>query len=81
MKENVYTFDTILRKAVSEYNTAVKRLCKNYSKANEEKAYKMCYYLRGVKDTIEKATGCNVILEYVDSSYFSEISMFLITIK
>ena len=81
MNENtVVTFDTMLRSAVSKYNVAVKRLCKTYNKSNEDKAYKATYYLRGVADTI-KAAGYNVILEYADCSFFSEITMFLITVK
>ena len=74
------TLDSTLRKAVENYNKAVSRLCENYNKTNEIKAYEKINYLKGVKDTI-KALGYGVYFEYKDSSFFSEIENYIITVK
>ena len=69
----------MLKKAVNEYNAAVRSLCRNYSTSNENKAYKKAFYLKGVMDTI-KATGLGVRIHYLDSSFFSEIDEYDITV-
>ena len=69
----------VLKKAVNDYNAAVRALCKNYSTSNENKAYEKASYLKGVMDTI-KATGFGVRIHYVDSAFFSEIDEYDITV-
>lgn len=74
------TLDSTLRTAVENYNKAVRKLCKNYNKSNEIKAYEKRNYLKGVRDTI-KVLGYGVYFEYKDSSFFSEIENYIITVK
>ena len=74
------TLDSTLRKAVENYNKAVSRLCENYNKTNEIKAYEKMNYLKGVKDTI-KSMGYGIYFEYKDSTFFSEIEYYAITVK
>ena len=74
------SLDSTLRNAVEQYNKAVKKLCENYNKQNEIKAYEKINYLKGVKDTI-KALGYGIYFEYKDSSFFSEIEYYMIKIK
>ena len=69
-----------LERAMSSYNTAIKRLTTNHTRENENKAYETRGALRGMRDMLFTATGIFVTFEYLDNAYYSEIVAYYTTV-
>ena len=63
----------LLKSAIADYNVAVRQLCRNYNARNETIAYKKQERLYGIRDCL-KAQGSNVVFDYADTTFFSEIT-------
>ena len=70
-----------LDKAVRDYNIAIKILRTCCTHDNMKRASGALKYLRGLTDMLSLVTNTHVILNFVDNSFYSEISGYTITLK
>jgi hypothetical protein len=69
-----------LERAISKYNSAIKRLSARYTHDHEREAYGAMRYLRGLCDMLFTTSNIFVTFEYTKNTFYSEIIAYNMTL-
>lgn len=69
-----------IERAISNYNSAIKRLTAKYTHENERKAHGAMKYLRGLCNMLFITSDIFVTFEYLENTFYSEIVAYNMTL-